>query len=236
MSPQEDVIAKHSDTLCQFFNLRYPGTVLALARSYSKRITPSAEMVQVREDGLTIDCKDEHGIKFQVSIPFPQPVHSLSAVKEMLLHMGEEAEDDAPRSCYREIPGQPSGWRVYWPNWNLVLIILASGVLSYSYILMFPDTTIPPLVWIKEILGLDNIRIWIEFAVFLHAFQAVTAVYLMKRVSKYKFTLKQTIIWTACVQVLGIGSMLKLLPIVYNSKFVSDEIDEDNKRVLDLGA
>ncbi|KAF9206910.1 hypothetical protein BGZ49_001574 [Haplosporangium sp. Z 27] len=229
-----DVISKHSDTLCQFFNLRYPEIVLSLARSHSKQNVPSAYMVQVRENGLDIECQDEQGSNFRVSVPFPRPVHSLSAVKEIFLEIGERAEEDAPTLYLRQIPGQEPGWRTYWPNWNWVLITLATGVLSFTYIAIFPDTKILPFQWILDFMGIDLIHTWLEFAFFLHAFQTVTAIYLMKRVSKYKFTLVQTAIWIVCVQGFGIGSMLKLLPIVYNSKFVSDEIDGDFKRNLEV--
>jgi hypothetical protein len=45
----------------------------------------------------------------------------------------------------------------------------------------------------------------------------------MRRVSAYKFSWKQMAIWMGCVQIMGIGSMLKLLPIVYESRFVEQE-------------
>ncbi|KAI8595363.1 hypothetical protein EDD21DRAFT_420736, partial [Dissophora ornata] len=127
------------------------------------------------------------------------------------------------------IPGQPAGLGVYWPHWNPFLTTLAISVSSFFYIYFFPDTTIPLLRWTKNRVGLDTVHSCVHFAVGLHSFQTATALYLMKDVAKCSFSLKQTAIWTVCVQFLGIGSMLKLLPIVYNSKFVSDEIDAEEK-------
>jgi len=52
----------------------------------------------------------------------------------------------------------------------------------------------------------------------------------MKDVAKCSFSVKQVLIWSVCVQFFGIGSMLKLLPIVYNSAYVSQELEEEKKR------
>ncbi|KAG9322016.1 hypothetical protein KVV02_003405 [Mortierella alpina] len=127
------------------------------------------------------------------------------------------------------IPGQPAGWRVYWPHWNLFLISLAAGVSSFFYIYFLPDTRISLFQWMKNTVGIETVRSCVHFAIGLHSFQSVTAIYLMKSLSAYKFSLKQTAIWTVCVQFFGIGSMLKLLPIVYNSKFVNDELEQEEK-------
>ncbi|KAF9437793.1 hypothetical protein BGZ76_011112 [Entomortierella beljakovae] len=234
MSSPEDVIARHSDSLCQFFNLRHPEVIFALASLYSKQNVFTAVMVNIWGDGFTIDIHDKQGTGFQLSISFARTVVSLNDVKDVFLQMGEKAETESQRSLHRNIPGQPPGWRVYWPNWTPFLMFLAFGVLSFTYIAIFPDTNILPFKWTVELLGIDTIQTSLWFAFGLHAFQAITAVYLILCVAKCEFTIKQKIIWTLCVQCMGIGSMLKLLPIVYNSKFVSDEIDEENKRMMDV--
>jgi hypothetical protein len=112
---------------------------------------------------------------------------------------------------------------VYWPDWTPFLIALAIGVASFFYIYFFPDTRISILRWIKDVVGMDTIRFCVHFAIGLHSFQTITAWYLMKRIATFKFTVKQVIIWSMVVQFFGIGSMLKLLPLVYYSKFASEE-------------
>ncbi|KAF9952351.1 hypothetical protein BGZ72_006353 [Mortierella alpina] len=140
-----------------------------------------------------------------------------------------QSEQTSPVPTSPKIPGQPAGWRVYWPHWNLFLISLAAGVSSFFYIYFFPDTRISLFQWMKNTVGIETVRSCVHFAIGLHSFQSATAIYLMKSLSAYKFSLKQTAIWTVCVQFFGIGSMLKLLPIVYNSKFVHDEIEQQEK-------
>ena len=119
---------------------------------------------------------------------------------------------------------------VYWPKWNPFLVTLAASVSSFFYIYFFPDTKIPLLQWTKNRVGYDTVRTCVHFAVFLHSFQTATAHYLMRSVSAYKFSWKQMAIWTGCVQFFGIGSMLKLLPIVYNSKFVHDGMEQGQQK------
>ncbi|KAF9192754.1 hypothetical protein BGZ51_004922 [Haplosporangium sp. Z 767] len=184
----------------------------------------SAKVIRVCQDHLVIEGQTGRGGCFNVSVAFPKSTYSQVAVKDTFMHLGKIAESGTPRSKRprRQIPGQPPGLGVYWPNWSPFLIALAAGVSSFFYIYFFPDTRIPPFRWIKSIVGMDSIRFCVHFAIGLHSFQTVTALYLMKRVAKCEFTLKQTLIWSGCVQFFGIGSMLKLLPIVYYSKFVSD--------------
>ncbi|KAF9986899.1 hypothetical protein BGZ65_005773 [Modicella reniformis] len=225
-----DSIATESDSLCQFFNKDHSTTVRAMARSITKRDVASAEVVQVHQDGFKIDGTNVQGKPFEVSVSFSSPVHSATMVKDTFLQMGERAERNYSSINHRrrrEIPGQPPGWRTYWPNWTTFLILLAMGVLSFFYIYFFPETSIPILRWTKDLVGLDFIRFCVHFTIGLHSFETMTAWYLMKRVAKIEFNAKQFVIWSLCVQFLGIGSMLKLQPIVYNSKFVYDEIERE---------
>ncbi|KAG0100347.1 hypothetical protein BGZ93_002216 [Podila epicladia] len=119
----------------------------------------------------------------------------------------------------QKVPGQPPGWRVYWPNWTPFLIGLAAGTSSFFYIYFFPETKIPIFQWTLNKVGMPTIRSCVHFAIGLHSFQTLTAWHLMRRVSAYRFTIPQSVAWTGCVQFFGIGSMLKLLPIVYNSAY-----------------
>ncbi|KAG0314549.1 hypothetical protein BGZ99_008063 [Dissophora globulifera] len=136
-------------------------------------------------------------------------------------------EDVSPLLEHRQIPGQPAGLGVYAPHMSPFLIVLAIAVSSFFYVYFVPDTNTPPFVWIRDYFGMAVVTSCIHFAVFLHAFQVATAIYLMKWLAKCPFTFMQTLIWCVCIQFLGIASMLKLLPIVYESKFVSDEIEKE---------
>ncbi|KAG0350855.1 hypothetical protein BGZ54_003614 [Gamsiella multidivaricata] len=232
----QDPIAPHSDTLSQFFNQQHPETVLVMARSFSKKNVVSAAVVQVHRDGFVIEGQTaQAGPTLQVSVSFSSPALSLVMAKEAFLRIGKQAEAEAEAErgsvVRRQIPGQPPGLGVYWPHWSPFLIALAISVSSFFVVYFFPNVSIPPFVWIKQIWGLDTVRTCVHFAVFLHGFQLVTAWYLMKRVAKCPFSIKQVLIWSVCVQIMGIGSMLKLLPIVYNSKFVSDEIEAEEKEL-----
>ncbi|KAF9909773.1 hypothetical protein EC991_008096 [Linnemannia zychae] len=232
-----DIIAPHSDSLCQQFNHDHPTTVLNMARFFigskdtitSKKIhVISASVVQVRQDGLLLEGRTIRGEHFQLSVAFEGgSKKNLAMVKESFLKLGREADRGLLRTSPRPIPGQPAGLGVYWPRWTPFLITLAASVSSFFYVYFFPDTKIPPFVWIKDYFGYDTVRSCIYFAVFLHAFQTATAIYLMRRVSAYKFSWKQMAIWMGCVQFMGIGSMLKLLPIVYESRFV----EQDNLKI-----
>ncbi|KAG0307689.1 hypothetical protein BGZ97_000315 [Linnemannia gamsii] len=225
-----DVIAPHSDSLCRQFNQDHPTTVLNMARFFigskdqSKNII-SASVVQVRHDGLWIDGETLKGERFKLSVSFSGSMQSLAMVRESFLKLGKKADRGLLyQTTLRPIPGQPAGLGVYWPRWSPFLIALAASVSSFFYMYFFPDTKIPLLQWTMEkVGGYGTVRTCVHFAVFLHAFQTATAIYLMRRVSAYKFSWKQMGIWCGCVQFFGIGSMLKLLPIVYNSKFVQDE-------------
>ncbi|KAG0266741.1 hypothetical protein BG011_001200 [Mortierella polycephala] len=222
-----------------FFN-EHSATVLNMACYFTTNKNTiqeivSAKVIRVCQEGLVIEGRTDRGDCFDVSVAFPNPIHSLIAVKDTFMHLGKIAETGTPRSKRphrRQIPGQPPGLGVYWPNWNPFLIALAAGVISFFYIYFFPDTRIPPFRWTKSIVGMDKIRFCVHFAIGLHSFQTITALYLMKRVAKCEFTLKQTLIWSGCVQLFGIGSMLKLLPIVYYSKFVNDGY-ENGQTVLE---
>ncbi|KAF9127037.1 hypothetical protein BGW39_006163 [Mortierella sp. 14UC] len=228
-----DMIAQHSDSLCQQFNQDHPATVLNIARFFigSKDTTTikkihvvSASVVQVHEDGLLMEGQTIRGEHFRLSVAFAGgSMKSLAMVEESFLKLGREADRGLLRTSPRPIPGQPAGLGVYWPRWTPFLITLAASVSSFFYIYFFPDTRIPPFQWTKNLVGYDTVRSCIYFAVFLHSFQTSTAIYLMRRVSAYRFSWKQMAIWTGCVQFMGIGSMLKLLPIVYESRFVEQE-------------
>ncbi|KAG0211741.1 hypothetical protein BGX28_007503 [Mortierella sp. GBA30] len=147
--------------------------------------------------------------------------------------MSEETSNSSASRL--KIPGQPPGWRVYWPHWNPFLISLAAGVSSFFYIYFFPDTRISLFQWMKNTVGYGKVRNCVHFAIGLHSFQSATAIYLMRSLSAYKFSLKQSAIWLVCVQFFGIGSMLKLLPIVYNSKFVHDLLESQDKTINTYG-
>lgn len=243
-----DVIAPHSDSLCQQFNQDYPATVLNMARFFmksssskttnggaaaAKNVVVSASVVQVQQDGLLIEGQTLQGKHFKLSVSFSGgSMKTLTMVKESFLKLGKQADrglQQTATTTRRQIPGQPAGLGVYWPKWNPFLVTLAASVSSFFYIYFFPDTKIPLLQWTKNRVGYDTVRTCVHFAVFLHSFQTATACYLMRSVSAYKFSWKQTAIWTVCVQFFGIGSMLKLLPIVYNSKFVHDEMVQEEK-------
>ncbi|KAG9062648.1 hypothetical protein KI688_004952 [Linnemannia hyalina] len=231
-SPNDaDVIAPHSDSLCRQFNQDYPTTVLNIARFFigfkdqSKHII-SASVVQVCQDDLKIDGETLKGERLMLSVSFPDgPMQSLAMAREAFLDLGKKADRGLlHQTALRPIPGQPTGLKVYWPKWSPFLITLAASVSSFFYMYFFPDTKIPLLQWTMEkVGGYGTVRSCVHFAVFLHAFQTATAIHLMRNVSAYRFSWKQMVVWCVCVQFLGIGSMLKLLPIVYNSKFVQDE-------------
>ncbi|KAF9091209.1 hypothetical protein BGX23_005381 [Mortierella sp. AD031] len=245
--PAEDMIAPHSDSLCQQFNHDHPSTVLNMARffiggsknaSVSKNVV-SARVVQVRQDGLLMEGQTLQGKSFKLSVSFlGGSMQSLDTVRESFAELGKQANRGMAQTTTtatrrRQIPGQPEGWRVYWPKWNPFLVTLAASVSSFFYIYFFPDTKIPLLQWTKNKVGYDTVRSCVHFAVFLHSFQTSTAIYLMRRVSAYRFSLRQQAVWTGCVQFMGIGSMLKLLPIVYNSKFVHDEMEKEEGYYLE---
>ena len=104
------------------------------------------------------------------------------------------------------------------------------AVSAFFVVHFFPTIELQPFKWIKDTFGLETVATCCYFAVFLHAFQLVTAWYLMKDVAKCSFKVQQVLIWSVCVQFFGIGSMLKLLPIVYNSAYVSQELEENEKK------
>ncbi|KAF9933642.1 hypothetical protein FBU30_004885 [Linnemannia zychae] len=225
-----DVITPHSDSLCRQFNQDYPSTVLNMARYFlssrdptSKTNVVTANVVQVHQDGLLIEGATRKGDKFKLSVSFPDSMQSLAMARESFLKLGKQADRGLLRSEPRPIPGQPEGLGVYWPRWTPFLITLAASVSSFFFVYFFPDSKIMPFQWIQDTFGYGTVRTCVHFAVFLHAFQTATAIYLMRRVSAYRFSWKQMGIWCGCVQFFGIGSMLKLLPIVYNSKFVNDD-------------
>ncbi|KAK3819466.1 MAG: hypothetical protein J3R72DRAFT_529224 [Linnemannia gamsii] len=232
-----DVIAPHSDSLCLQFNQDHSTIVLNIARFFieskdaatintnTKKVhVVSARVVQVRQGGLLLEGQTIRGQHFKLSVAFSGgSVKSLAMAKESFLKLGKKADRGMLRTCPRPIPGQPTGLGVYWPRWTPFLITLAASVSSFFYVYFFPDTKIPPFLWIKNYFGYDTVTSCVYFAVFLHAFQTSTAIYLMRRVSAYKFSWKQMMIWMGCVQFMGIGSMLKLLPIVYESRFVAEE-------------
>ncbi|KAF8945195.1 hypothetical protein BGZ47_003112 [Haplosporangium gracile] len=227
----DDVIATHSDSLCREFNQDHPTTVLNMARFFigskdqSKHII-SANVAQVSHDGLWINGETLKGERFKLLVSFSSSsMQSLAMVREAFLELGRKANRGLlHQSNLRPIPGQPAGLGVYWPKWSPFLIVLAASVSSFFYMYFFPDTKIPLLQWTMEkVGGYSTVQSCVHFAVFLHAFQTATAIYLMRSVSAYRFSWRQMGIWCGCVQFFGIGSMLKLLPIVYNSKFVQDE-------------
>ncbi|KAK5809166.1 hypothetical protein F5H01DRAFT_351364 [Linnemannia elongata] len=226
-----DMIAPHSDSLCRQFNQDHPTTVLNIARFFigskdqSKQIT-SVRVVQVCQDGLWIEGETLKSERFKLSVSFSGgSVQSLAMARKAFLELGRKADRGLlHQATLRPIPGQPTGLGVYWPRWSPFLITLAASVSSFFYMYFFPDTKIPLLQWTMEkVGGYGTVRSCVHFAVFLHAFQTATAIYLMRSVSAYRFSWKQMAIWCGCVQFFGIGSMLKLLPIVYNSKFVQDD-------------
>ncbi|GJJ74136.1 hypothetical protein EMPS_06494 [Entomortierella parvispora] len=236
MAHLQDPIAPHSDSLCQIFNQEHPATVLTLLRYVARNRATistddpilSAKVVEVNQYGLTIDGRTAQGKHIQGTISFPGPVHSLTLATESFLKLGKQAKESLSSRESRKIPGQPPGLGVYWPHWTPFLIALAVSVSSFFFVYFFPNVSIQPFKWIKDTFGLETVTTCVHFAVFLHSFQLVTAWYLMKDVAKCSFSVKQVLIWSVCVQFFGIGSMLKLLPIVYNSAYVSQELEEEN--------
>ncbi|KAG0238836.1 hypothetical protein BGX31_003162 [Mortierella sp. GBA43] len=202
-----------------------------MARTFTKQEVASASVVHVSQEGFKIEGTHAHGKPFQMSKPFSSPVRSMSMVKEAFLRATKLSEETSPMTPHRrrEIPGQAPGWRTYWPDWTPFLIALATGTLSFFYIHFFPDTSISLFQWIKGVVGIKFISFCVYFTIGLHSFENITAWYLMKRVAKCHFSVQQLLTWSLCVQFLGIGSMLKLLPIVYYSKFVSEEIEHEEQ-------
>ncbi|KAF9573025.1 hypothetical protein EC968_009075 [Mortierella alpina] len=218
---------------------------IQFVQAYARREAHNAKMQSQQEGKAARAQKHEALMREQAGLPVDDFEEDMILDEDDLIApspTGEEHFEEAARfgsgggsgggggvGRTPNIPGQPAGWRVYWPHWNLFLVSLAAGVSSFFYIYFFPDTRISLFQWMKNTVGIETVRSCVHFAIGLHSFQSVTAIYLMKSLSAYKFSLKQTVIWTVCVQFFGIGSMLKLLPIVYNSKFVRDELEREEK-------
>ncbi|KAG0334017.1 hypothetical protein BG004_000592 [Podila humilis] len=211
-----DPLAEHSASLCDQFN-QSPSLVLDLARSLGgDNSIVSAQVSQVTQTGFLIVTQDRTGRQSQTKVTSSRSMHSISHAHEVFTALATQSAC----SKIQKVPRQPPGWRTYWPNWNTFLVSLAVGVTSFFYIYFFPETRIPIFQWTIRTVGMPIIRNCVHFAIGLHSFQTATAWYLMRRVSAYRFTLPQGLVWTGCVQLFGIGSMLKLLPIVYNSAWV----------------
>ncbi|KAF9007661.1 hypothetical protein CPC16_001587 [Podila verticillata] len=216
----QDPIAEHSVVLCEQFN-KDPNIILDLARSFGgqNKSLVSAQITEVSQSGFLLSTRDATGRRFQTKVTSSRSMHSITQVHDMFATLTTKSSQSTRK--IQKVPGQPPGWRVYWPNWNLPLVALAAGVSCTFYVYFFPDTKIPVLQWaLQKVGGMPTIRSWVHFAIGLHSFQTITAWYLMRRVAAYRFTIPQRLVWTGCVQFFGIGSMLKLLPIVYNSAYV----------------
>ncbi|KAI1318525.1 hypothetical protein EDD11_006407 [Mortierella claussenii] len=209
--------------LATILNAFHPNLVLDIARSIAGPEVTYAFVMDASMSELDIVAYVYPERRLKLSVDLTEaPSHLIQRILDICGDRDIPMRDTLLR---RQIPGQPAGLGVYWPRWNSFLIALAGSVSSFFYIYFFPDTQISLLEWIKNTVGLNTVHSCVHFAVGLHSFQTVTAWYLMRRVAQCNFSFKQTMIWTVCVQFLGIGSMLKLLPIVYNSKFVKEEED-----------
>ncbi|KAG0359562.1 hypothetical protein BG005_000601 [Podila minutissima] len=214
----QDPIAEHSAVLCEQFN-KDPSLILDLARSFGgqNKSLVSAQITEVSQSGFLLSTKDVNGRQFQTKVTSSRSLHSITQVHDMFATLTTKSSQSTRK--IQKVPGQPPGWRVYWPNWTPFLIALAAGTSSFFYIYFFPETKIPIFQWTLHKVGMPTIRSCVHFAIGLHSFQTLTAWHLMQRVSAYRFTIPQRLAWTGCVQFFGIGSMLKLLPIVYNSAY-----------------
>ncbi|KAG0340830.1 hypothetical protein BG000_011011 [Podila horticola] len=217
MSHQEPV-AEHSASLCEQFN-KDPKIILDLARSFGgqEKSLVSAQIIEISQSGFLLSTKDANGRQFEIKVTSSRSMHSISQVHDMFAMLTTKSSQSTRK--IQKVPGQPPGWHVYWPDWTPFLIALAAGTSSFFYIYFFPDTKVPLFQWTLHKVGMPTIRSCVHFAIGLHSFQTVTAWHLMRRVAAYRFTIPQRLAWTGCIQFLGIGSMLKLLPIVYNSAY-----------------